>query len=128
MVIGELVLEVLLASLMSVAVTVSDPAVFEITLNVWLPPTRAALAGKLAFASEVVIPTVSLALVSKFQFASTAFTVTLNTTPAVCVAGVPVLPVALPGEELSPGASTWSRVKAPGFTVIAGLLFAEIAP
>jgi hypothetical protein len=60
--------------------------------------------------------------------ASTALTVTLNAEPAVCAEGVPVLPVALPGAAVSPGSSSWSFVKAPGLTVVAGLLLAVFRP
>jgi hypothetical protein len=67
---------------MSVAVTVREPAVLSVTLNVFVPATSAAFAGSDAFASEDVIPTVSVEE-TRFQFASTAFTVTLNDVPAV---------------------------------------------
>ena len=82
-VIEELVLAVLVPSVMSVAVTVPLPAVFKVTLNVLVPATSAALAGKVAFRSLDVIPTVSVTLFTRFQFASTALTVTLNDVPAV---------------------------------------------
>src|SRR2546421_8130173 len=72
-VIEELVLAVLLPSVMSVAVTVRAPDVFNVRLKVWLPLISAALAGKTALESEEVIPIVSDALAIKFQFASTAF-------------------------------------------------------
>ena len=76
----------------------------SVTLNVWVPALKAAFAGIPALASEEVMATVSLVLTT-FQFASTALTVTLNALPAVRAVGVPVLPVALPGEAVSPGAS-----------------------
>ena len=66
----------------SEAVTVALPPVFSVTLKAFVPPESAALAGKIAFASLDVIATVSLVLI-KFQFASTALTVTLKAVPAV---------------------------------------------
>ena len=78
-----LMLEVLPLSLASLAVTVRVPEVLRVTLNVCVPPTSAVLAGRRALASEEVNPTVSVALVATFQFASTALTVTLNGVPAV---------------------------------------------
>ena len=53
-----LVLLVLVPSVVSVAVTVALPAVFRVTLKVLVPETRLALAGKVAFVSLEVIPTV----------------------------------------------------------------------
>ena len=76
------VFAVLLPSVMSVAVTVRDPAVFRVTLKVLVPATSAAFAGRPAFASDDVTPTVSVEE-TRFQFASTALTVTLNDEPAV---------------------------------------------
>src|SRR2546422_2206515 len=108
----ELVLAVLAGSLTSLAVTVRAPAVWSAMLKAWLPPARVALAGRTALASDEVIPTVSVALVIKFQFASTALTVTVKAVPAVCAVGLPVLPVGLPGEAVSPGARIWSLVNA----------------
>ena len=54
------------------------------------------------------MPTVSVIELTRFQFASTALTVTLNAPPAVCAVGVPVLPVAVPGAAVSPGRRIWS--------------------
>src|SRR5438876_3069480 len=122
----ELVLAVLVPSVMSVAVTVRVPEVLHVTLKVCVPPESAALAGRKAFESEEVIPTVSLTLVTKFQLASTALTVTLKALPAAWAVGVPVLPVALPGEAVSPGVRTCSLAKAPGLTVMAGLVLLAI--
>ena len=64
------------------AVTVAVPAVLRVTLKLFVPFTRAALAGKDAFTSLEVIATVSLVLM-RFQLASTAFTVTLKAAPPV---------------------------------------------
>src|SRR4029079_3504219 len=63
---------------MSEDVTVQLPAVFRVTLTVLVPASRAAVPGSVAFASVEVIPTVSVTVLTKFQFASTARTVTLK--------------------------------------------------
>src|SRR5437870_4743655 len=73
------------------------------------------------------MPTVSV-LLTTFQFASTALTVTLNAAPAVCAVGVPVLPLAVPGAAVSPGIRICSFANAPPFTVVAGLVFAVFDP
>src|SRR5439155_1100185 len=78
----ELVLALLLPSVTSLAVTVRLPVVFNVTLKVRLPETSAALDGKTALVSDDVIATVSVTLVTVFQLASTALTVTLNATAA----------------------------------------------
>ena len=80
--IEALVLAVLLPSLASVAVTVRLPAVLSVTLKVWVPEIKAAFAGSVALLSEELIPTVSAAFVTRFQLASTAFTVMLKAVPA----------------------------------------------
>src|SRR5258708_24597858 len=103
---AELVPGVLVLSVESEAVTVWLPAVLRVTLKDFVPATSDAFDGKTALASEAVMAAVSVTLVSRFQFASTAFTVTLNATPAVWAEGAPVLPVALPGDAVSPGART----------------------
>src|SRR5436190_2114058 len=78
-VIAELVFAV---SAPSVAVIVRLPAVLSVTVKSLVPATSGAAAGRTAFASlEVrVVETVEL---TRFQFASTAFTVTVNGLPAV---------------------------------------------
>ena len=81
--IEELVLGVLLPSLMSLAVTVRVPAVLMVTLKLAVPLESVALGGRLALASEEVIPMVSAASETMFQLSSTALTVTLNGVPAV---------------------------------------------
>src|SRR5437868_1256675 len=80
-------------------------------------------AGKEAFISVQVIRTVSVTLLTTFQFASTALTVMLKLVPAVRVVGEPVLPVPVPGAAASPGTKSCSLVKAPALTVILGLVF-----
>src|SRR5205814_5118538 len=92
------------------------------TLKVCVPATNAALAGRMALLSLEVIPAMSVMVFTRFQLASTALTVTLKAVPAVCAVGAPVLPVALPGEAVSPGARICSLVNAPTLTAISGLV------
>ena len=73
----------LVLSVMSLAARVALPAVFKVTLNVLVPEMSAAFAGMLALLSDDVIPTVSVAVLTTFQFASTALTMTLNAVAAV---------------------------------------------
>jgi hypothetical protein len=122
-----LVLAVLVPSVMSVAVTVQLPAVLRVTAKVPVPADIAALAGWVSFGSEVVMPTVWV-LLTRFQLASTARTVTLKAVPALCALGVPVLPVAVPGAAVSPGTSSCSLAKAAALTVIDGLLLSLLLP
>jgi hypothetical protein len=126
-VVAGLVLAVIVPFVRSVAVTVAEPAVFAVTEKVFVPATRLALAGRLAFTSVEVIPTLSAELTT-FQFASTELTVTLNAEPAVSADGVPVLPVALPGAAVSPGTSSWSFANAPALIVVDGLVFGVLPP
>src|SRR5438034_1434533 len=123
-----LVPAVLLPSVRSPAVTVLLPAVLKIRLKLCVPATKAALAGSTALASEEASPTMSLTVVTGFQLASTALTVTLNGVPATCAVGVPVLPVPLPGEAVSPGRRICSLVNAPALAVIDGLVLAVLVP
>src|SRR6516165_535113 len=109
------------------AVSVEVPAVFNVTDKLLLPPTSAALAGRTALASLEVIDTVSFVLI-KFQFESTAFTVTLKAVPAVCATGVPVLPLTLPGAAVSPGVSNCSLANEPALIVMVGLELAVLVP
>ena len=92
-----LVLAVLVPSVMSVAVTVRLPAVLNLTLKVCVPPLRAALGGRAALASLEVMPTVSPTVLTRFQLASTALTVTVKGVSVVCALVVPVKPVLVPG-------------------------------
>src|SRR5258706_4975122 len=85
----EAALAVLPGSETSLAVTVRVPEVLSVTVKVCEPATSAALSGSTAFASEDVMPTMSVALVIKFQFVSTALTVTVNDVAAVWTAGGP---------------------------------------
>ena len=77
-----LVLAVLLPSVLSVAVIVAVPPVFKVTLKVCVPAVKAAAAGSVALVSDEEIATVSFVLTT-FQLASTALTVTLKAVPAV---------------------------------------------
>ena len=67
-------------------------------------------------------------VLTTFQFASTALTVTVNAAPEVCGAGVPVLPGAVPGADVSPGTNNCSLTNGPAFTGMAGLVLAVFAP
>ena len=116
-----LVLEVMPVCVASEAVMVALPAVLSVTLRLFVPFTRLALAGKVALASLDVMAIVSFVL-TRFQLASTALTVTLKAVPAVCPVGVPVLPLDVPGAAVSPGANNCSFTNAPAFTWIAGLV------
>src|SRR5882724_6946428 len=91
-------------------------------LKVFEPLTTLALAGNTAFGSVELIPTTSLVLTT-FQFASTALTLIAKEAPAVCVIGVPVFPLTVPGAAVSPGSSNCNRVNVPEVTAIAGLVF-----
>jgi len=126
-VIEGVVLAVIAGCVTSDAVTVAPPAVLNVTLNTLDPLTNAALIGNVAFTSLEVIDTVSLVLI-RFQFTSTALTVTLKAVPAVCAVGAPVLPLAVPGAAVSPGARICSFAKAPAVTAINGLVFAVLLP
>src|SRR5438445_6355337 len=104
-VMAGLVLAVLLPSDTSLAVSVKLPLVLKKTINARVPFTSEEPAGKVALVVEEVIPTVSLMLVSTFQLASTALTVTLNVVATICATGVPVLRLAVPAAALSAGTS-----------------------
>src|SRR5437870_12696400 len=108
-----------------VAVSVRLPAVLSVTLRVRVPALKAALAGSAALLSDEVMPTVSLVL-TMFQLASTALTVTVKAAPAVWPIGVPVLPAPVPAAAISPGASNCSLARAPALTEIAGLVLAVL--
>src|SRR5262249_44591954 len=111
----------------SEAVTVELPLVLSVTLKLLVPPASAAFGGRTALLSLEVMATVSFVLI-KFQFASTALTVTLNAVPAIWAMGVPVLPVGDPGAAVSPGRRICSLAKAPAMTGTAGEVFAALLP
>src|ERR1700720_1612759 len=119
-----LVLAVLEGCVTSEAVMVGLRVVFSVTLKVLVPATHPPFAGNVAFASLEVIETWSVTVLTRFQFASTAFAVTLKAVPAVSAVGVPVLPLALPGAAVSPGTNNCSFVNVPAFTVMFGLVLA----
>src|SRR5262249_24913084 len=104
-------------SVWSVAVKVALPTVLSVTLKVFVPGASAALAGKVAVGLDDVIPTVSMIVLTRFQLASTALTVTLKGVPAACGLGVPVLPLGVPGAAVSPGNNNCSLLKAPALTL-----------
>src|ERR1051326_5877257 len=57
-----------------------------------------------------------------FQKSSTALTVIEKEVPEVSAVGVPVLPLAAPGDEVSPGTKSCSLVNAAAFTVKVALV------
>ena len=114
-------------SVTSLAVIVRVPVVLRVTLKLPLPPDNAVFTGRLALLSVEVKPAVSVTVGTTFQFASTAFTVTLNAVPAVCALGVPVLPVPVPGAAVSPGSRICSFVKLDALTGIAALVLLAMA-
>ena len=104
-VVAGLVFAVIAPFVMSVAVKVFEPAVFGVTESVFVPATSAVFAGR----RRVGVggrDADGVGGATTFQFASTALTVTLKEPPAVCADGVPVLPVAVPGAAVSPGAGS----------------------
>src|SRR3989475_439060 len=123
------------AATASVAVTVRVPTVLKVKLDevpvpatsVRLPAAAPLSSALAALLSELVIVTSGVALLTTFQFASTALTRTplAIAVPAVCAVGVAaVLPVAVPGAATSPGNRICSFVTAPAFTVTLALVLA----
>src|SRR5881392_2029270 len=86
-VMAGLVLAVFVPSVMLLAVRVQLPTVRKVTLKTLVPATSAALAGRIGFGAEEVIPAISVTVLTTFQLASTAFTVTLKEVPAACAVG-----------------------------------------
>src|SRR3989442_1234115 len=125
---GGLVLAVLLPSPTSAAVRVKLPLVPKKTVKLCVPDASAELGGKVAVESLAVMPTVSVTVFTAFQLASTALTVRLKLLKAICGVGVPVLPLAVPGATVSPGARSCSFAKAPALTVTAVLMLAVSVP
>src|SRR6266571_2720370 len=76
-VIGGLVFAALVGSVTSVAVIVQVPDVLLVRLKDLVPETKAVLAGSTAFGSVELRLTRSVMLLTRFQLASTALTVTL---------------------------------------------------
>src|SRR3989442_1417376 len=127
------------AAAASVAVTVRVPVVLKVKLDkVAVPATRLRFpavtplsSAMAALASELVIVTFGVAVLTTFQFASTALITTPLpiAVPAVCAVGVAaVLPVAVPGAATSPGNRICSFVTAPAFTVTLALVLAVNVP
>src|ERR1044071_1922530 len=112
----------------SEAVTVAFPTVRNVMLKVLTPEESVALPGKVALLSEEVIAARSVTVLTTFQFASTALTITLKAVPAVCAVGVPVLPDVVPGAAVSPGTSNSSFTNAPALIVIEELVLAVFVP
>src|SRR5437899_601846 len=112
---------------MSVAVTVQLPTVLRVTLKFFVPAAKAALAGNVALASVEVIPAVSVMVLTTFQFTSTALTVAVKAVPAIWAIGAPVLPVAVPGTVVSPGANNCNFTNAPALIVTLALVLAVSA-
>src|SRR5204863_5355998 len=107
------------------AVIEAVPAVLKVRLKVFDPLTSEALPGSVALVSVQVMAMVSLVLTT-FQLASTPLTVTVNAAPAVCVAGAPSLPLAVPGAEVSPGTSNCTLARVAAAIAIAGLVLAAL--
>ena len=117
----------LVPSVMSMAVSVALPSVVSVTLKLLVPETKTALAGMVPFGSVEVMPTRSVTVLTRFQLASTALTVTLKAVQAVCALGAPLLPVPFPGAAVSPGANNCNFAKGPAPTVIEELVLAVLA-
>src|SRR3989441_66492 len=117
----------------SVAVTVRVPAVLKVKLesarvpatNVRFPAVAPLSSAIVALASELVIVTLVVAVLTTFQLASTALTTIplAIAVPAVCAVGVfAVLPVAGPGPAGSPRRRNFSFVGAAAVDVLGGLV------
>jgi len=119
MVVADPVLGVIVPLKTSVAVTVCVPAALPVTLKVLDPETKAALFGNIAFRSLHVMATVSVILI-RFQFVSTARTVTVNDEPAIWAEGEPVLPVVVPGAGVSPGIKSCNCATGPTAIMVKG--------
>src|SRR6266568_6958593 len=122
-----LVFAVFEPSVLSVAVTVGLPTVLSVTLKDFVPLTSAAFAGNVAPPSLEVMAITS-ELLTGFQLASTAFTVTLNGTPVISLLGVSVFPLAVPGAATSPGTSNCNLLKTSGLTNRLELAVPAIVP
>src|SRR5438477_12459967 len=104
-------------SVKSVAVIVFViPASLSFTLSCLVPAANGVLVGNVAKMSLELNAIVSVAVLTRFQLSSTAFTVILSAVTGVWFVGVPVFPVAVPGAADSPGARTNNFVKAPALT------------
>ena len=97
--------------------TVQEPAVRKVSENVLVPPTRTAPEGGTAFASVVAMVTDWVEAATRFQYWSTALTVTEDDVPAVRLPGDPLYPPLVPGAGVIPGSRTWSMIAEPGTSV-----------
>jgi len=93
-------------SVSSCAKIVNVPAAFSVIVNVFVPLTSCAGAGRVALASVASIEIEFELVVTTVQVLSHAFTVTVNGMPATWARGVPVLPDPVPGAAVSPGSKT----------------------
>src|SRR5260370_9705025 len=117
-----LVLAVFVPSVLSVAVTVREPAVLKVTLKERDEEDAKDVGeGRDALVSEEVSVTLSPVAIG-FQLASTELTVTVKAVPAAWAVGKPVLPIVLPGTAVSPGARHCRFENAPAFTVRNGVV------
>src|SRR5579859_1992166 len=105
-----------------VAVMVQEPEVLKVPEKLRAPATR--LSGPLFVnvTSVDVSVTVSVTDVTRLKNASTALTVIEKATVFVSFAGVPVLPVGVPGAAVSPGTRTCSCEYVLGLTVTVALV------
>src|SRR6266403_255052 len=103
-----LVLGVLVPSSRSVAVRVKLPLALNATVRLVVPAARTVLGGSVAVASLELRPTVSLTVLTRFQKASAALTVTGKELPTIWALGVPVLRLRLPARRshLAPAVAT----------------------
>src|SRR5437667_89626 len=122
------VLKVKLDSARVPATNVRFPAVAPLSSAIVGLPALAPLSSAIvALLSELLIVTLGVAVLTRFQLASTALTTIplAIAVPAVCAVGAAaVLPVAVPGAATSPGNRICSFVTTPAFTVTLALVLA----
>ena len=82
-----------------------------------VPASSGTLAGRTAKVSVELNETVFVIVGTRFQRASTALIVKSNGVATARAEAVPVLPVAVPGAAVSPGARICNLVKAPAVVV-----------
>ena len=113
---GELVLGAFVLSVTSLAETVALPKLVNVILNEAVPLVRDLLTGVAVPPAEQAMLTTSVTVLTRLKVASTAFTVTVNATPAVWLTGAPLFPVAVPGAKVSPGTITSRLLNPPPLT------------
>ena len=79
---GELVLGAFVLSVTSLAETVALPKLVNVILNEAVPLVRDLLTGVAVPPAEQAMLTISVTVLTRLKVASTAFTVTVNATPA----------------------------------------------